>query len=235
MNAYNTSCARAVLALAAGAITGATLTTAWSFVGTTGFDEYWLSHAIFVFTYAAVVWGAGLLLIATGPWALLHSYRLRTWPVAVALGFCLSFLVVFGLMTNGLGAVSADGVSVADNGGPTWVNGQITRHGLVEAFEFAGMCSGIGMVVALTVWAVAYRQPGLRYGLQKFMSVGRTLSWPTWLARCGSSAQWANRAIQPLMPPRPVFHQFAAAAFVWPGEHGRKPGPNSLKIRRLFS
>jgi hypothetical protein len=76
---------------------------------------------------------AGLIVVAAAPWAILHHYGMRGWPVAIGLGAVLTFLVVFGFLTNGFGAYVASGnLSAADSGGPTWVNG---RKGAVVAIN----------------------------------------------------------------------------------------------------
>lgn len=161
METYTTSLPRAALGIAAGVITGAALITLWSFEGMTTYDEHWLRHGLAVFMYAAVVWAAGLIVVAAVPWAFLHHYELRGWPVAIGLGAILTFLVVFGFLTNGFGAYAASGnLSAADNGGPTWVNGRLTSHGWSEAFIFAAICSAAGAVVGLVVWRTAYRRAG---------------------------------------------------------------------------
>ena len=148
-----------MLGILAGVITGAVLVMLWSIVGMTKFDEYWLRHGLSMFMYAASVWAAGLVLVAPVPWLLLHHCGLRGWPVAVVLGLVLTFLVVFGFLTNGFGAyVSEIGFSAADNGGPTWVDGRLTPHGWFEAFQFSAMCSAVGTAVGLAVWRVAYRR-----------------------------------------------------------------------------
>ena len=159
MVTYTTSLPRAALGIAAGVITGAALVTLWDRVGVSGIHEYWLRDALFIFTYAAVVWAAGVLVVALVPWAFLHHYGLRGWPVAVTLGAVLTFIVVCGFLTNGFGAYVASGnFSAADNGGPTWVSGRLTSHGWGEAIRFAAICSAMGAVVGLVVWRTAYRR-----------------------------------------------------------------------------
>lgn len=159
MSTYSTNLTRAIFGIVAGAMTGAILVTLWSFVGMTRFDEHWLRHALAIFTYAAGVWAAGLILVAPVPWFILHRCGLRSWPMSLALGLTLTFVVVLGLLTNGFGAVaSPSGLSAADNGGPTWTDGRLTPHGWFEAFQFAAMCGAVGAAVGLAVWRVAYRR-----------------------------------------------------------------------------
>lgn len=150
-----------MLGIVSGVITGAVIVTLWSFVGMARFDENWLRDALAIFTYAASVWAAGLILVAVIPWSLLHHCGLRGWPIAIVLGLVLTFVVVFGFLTNGFGAyVSESSFSAADNGGPTWVDGRLTPHGWFEAFQFSGICSAVGAAVGLAVWRTAYRRDG---------------------------------------------------------------------------
>ncbi len=159
MTTYTTSIPRAALGLVAGVITGAVLVTLWSFVGLTRFHESLLRDTVNIFTYAAVVWAAGLVVVATVPWIMLHHYALRGWPIAVGLGGALTFLAVFGFLTGGFGAfVGVGNFSAADSGGPTWVDGRLTPHGWFEAFQFAAICSAHGAIVGCVVWRTAYRR-----------------------------------------------------------------------------
>lgn len=159
MNAYATSLPRAVLGLVAGTMTGAVLVMLWAQEGVDRFDATSFRHALTVFTYAAVLWAGGLLSVATLPWLALHRFGWRGWPSAIALGAVLTFLVVFGFLTNGFGLFVAESrFFAADSGGPTWVDGRLTAHGWFEAFQFAAICSAMGAVVGFAVWRVAYRR-----------------------------------------------------------------------------
>jgi hypothetical protein len=155
------------LAIASGTIAGASLVTLFAVLSDI---EYFRKYghetdaAFLIFTYAAIIWGAGLCLVAPLPWAILHHYKMRSWSVAVALGAILAFAVALGLMTKGFGLLPAmEGVSVSDNGGPTWIDGRLTPHGWVEALKVAVICSIAGAIVGLVVRSVAYRSaPAIR-------------------------------------------------------------------------
>jgi MFS family permease len=162
MDAYETNLPRAALGIAMGTIAGAGLVTLFAVLTDIEyFREYGrqTDAGLLVFIYAAFAWGAGLMLFAPVPWAILHHYGARTWPVAMALGAFLTFAVVVGLITNGFGLIVASpGFSAADNGGPTWIDGRLTRHGWAEAVKVALACSVAGAVVGLLVWRTAYRR-----------------------------------------------------------------------------
>lgn len=159
MSAYSTNMPRAILGLLAGVLTGATLVTLWSFVGSTGADLNAAGQAIFIFVVAAAVWAGGLTLVASVPWICLDHYGLRGWTVAVALGAALTFLVVIAFLTNVFGMYDGSGnFSAADNDGPTWIDGRLTPHGWANALYLAAICGGMGGVVGLAVWRTAYRR-----------------------------------------------------------------------------
>ena len=160
MDPYETSLGHAVLALFVGTLVGAVVVTLFAVLTDIDyFRAYGRQSAAFqlVFIYAAFLWGAGLFLVAPLPWAILHRWHRRTWPVAVALGTFLTFAVVLGLMTYGFGLFSS-GYSASDTGGAVWIDGRLTRHGWAEAARVAAMCSVAGAVVAFVVWRVAYRR-----------------------------------------------------------------------------
>jgi hypothetical protein len=158
---YTTNLTRAAVAIIAGIIAGGTLVVLWSFWGVTDVQylrDYWHRDAKVVFTYAALVWASGLLIFALVPWAILHRKGIRRWWVAIALGAALAFIVALGLLTDGFGMFSFSGtISAADSGGPTKVDGRLTRHGWAEAFKTALICGALGGVVGLVVWRTAYR------------------------------------------------------------------------------
>lgn len=159
MATYTTTVARAVMGLTAGTLTGAAVIAVWSLVGANTVDAVLLGGALVVFVFAAVMWAMGLIIVAAVPWAILHHYGYRSWPAAAALGAILTFIVVTGFMTNGFGAVAGSGgLSAADSGGPTWVDGRLTAYGWSQALVFAAICSAAGAIVGLVVWRTAYRR-----------------------------------------------------------------------------
>jgi hypothetical protein len=158
---YTTNLPRAALAIVVGTFVGAILVALWSFWGNSDLQylrEYWQRDALIVFSYAAFVWATGLIIVAPWPWAILHCNGRRSWWIAIALGAILTFVVALGLITHGFNLfVVADGFSASDNAGPTWIDGRLTRHGWVEACQFALICSALGGFVGLAMWRTAYR------------------------------------------------------------------------------
>ena len=159
MNAYTTNLTRAALGLVAGVVAGAVLVTLLDFVGATGVNPNRVGEATFIFMWAAAVWAGGLIVFALIPWYFLDHFGLRGWPVAVALGVVLTFLVVLMIQTHGFGAYAGSGsFSAADNNGSTWIDGRLTPHGWAEAVHFSSICGGIGGIVGIAVWRMAYRR-----------------------------------------------------------------------------
>ena len=74
-DAHEASLLRAALAIAVGTMTGASLVILFAVLTDLDyFREYGrqTDAALLMFTYAAIVWGAGLCLAAPVPWAILH-------------------------------------------------------------------------------------------------------------------------------------------------------------------
>lgn len=158
---YETTLPRAALGLAAGAVAGAILVALWFVLDNTDLQslrQYGLSDGLYAFVPALLVWGGGLLLVATLPWLVLHRRQMRSPPVAVVLGTVLTFLAVLAITTRGFGLFDVGDFSAADNGGPTWIDGRLTAHGWAEALKAALVFCPFGAMVALVVWRTAYRR-----------------------------------------------------------------------------
>ena len=160
MARYETTLVRAVLGLVAGAATGGVLIALLLLPGSNleYLRQYGLGHGIAIFIYAAGVWTMGLGLVAPVPWALLHWRGYRGPWVAVSLGALLSSAVLFGFLTDGFGLFPQHGVSAADSGGPTRIDGRLTLHGWVEAAQLSLLCGVVGGIVGLVIWRTAYRR-----------------------------------------------------------------------------
>src|SRR5262249_9150134 len=134
---YRTSPGRSVAALCVGAVVGAALyaaeyvTSVLEAFGIGYVWQYGMNTAVMIFVVALVVWIAGLALAGAPVWWLLHRLGWRQWPVAMALGAILTFLVSLGIATRGFGIIPSplsEGSYFADSGGKTEVNGELTAH-----------------------------------------------------------------------------------------------------------
>jgi hypothetical protein len=158
---YETTLPRAALGLAAGAVAGAILVALWAALDgrdLQSLSQYGVRDALFVFVPALLVWGVGLLLVATLPWLVLHRRQMRSPLVAVVFGTVITFLAVVAITTRGFGLFDVGGFSAADSGGPTWIDGRLTAHGWAEALKAALVLCPLGAMVALVVWRTAYRR-----------------------------------------------------------------------------
>ena len=160
MGDYETSLPRVVAGILAGTITGAAIVTVAMLWPERDLQLLLaLQGGATVFVFASIIWAAGLLLLATLPWALLHHYRRRGWGSAVALGIVLTFIVWFGVATYGFGlSIPGDLRDAGSPGGPTVVDGRLTSQGWIEAFQKAWVFSVAGALVGFVVWRVAYRR-----------------------------------------------------------------------------
>jgi hypothetical protein len=169
MNTHVTTLPRAMLGLFAGTLAGALLVTLYvavmslKYLLDNGMRDMHVGTELFIifayFVYSAVVWAAGLILVATLPWAVLHYCQLRSWSVAVALGTTLTFMTALGWMTLGFGLLTGDaGFSGYESGAATWIDGRLTLHGWIVAAKPALTMSIAGAMVGFVVWRTAYRR-----------------------------------------------------------------------------
>jgi hypothetical protein len=149
-------------------MTGASLVTLFAVLTDLDyFREYGhqTDAALLVFTYAAFVWGAGLFLAAPVPWAILHHYKKRSWPIAVAFGIILAFVVVLGLMTKGFNLfVVADGFSASDTVGQHGLTaGSPSRAGLKHSklLSLAALLAPSSDLLCGELLIAVFRRPGL--------------------------------------------------------------------------
>ncbi|HYE47405.1 MAG TPA: hypothetical protein VEA44_16695 [Caulobacter sp.] len=132
----DTSVGRAAWALFVGALAGAGLTTlALLPMG---------PLVIFAFPVALIYWAAGLVVLATPAWALLHHLGVRGQAAAVLLGVGLTF---------------AAGLTMVLPGNPLIPLGRPADeafHPLVLYGPLLVLCA-FGAIVARVVWKIAYR------------------------------------------------------------------------------
>jgi hypothetical protein len=164
---YRTKPALVVLSVPAGALVGATFVTflyVWGMAGRFGFAyvvEYGFRPSVTVFLVAFIVWTLGLVLLALLPWRFLRDAGYRSWFFAAVLGASLSFVVNFALETRffQLLPTPPNGTyNAGDAGGPTIIDYRLTPHGWFVAFRSSLIFALGGVLVALTIWRVAYRR-----------------------------------------------------------------------------
>jgi hypothetical protein len=94
------------------------------------------------------------------PWLFLHRMGYRSWWVAVALGSSATALLYLALVSHGFGVftlLNPPRDQISDGGGITEINGWLTLHGWLMESKIAAIVGCPGAIVALAVWATAYR------------------------------------------------------------------------------
>jgi hypothetical protein len=165
---YQTTCARAMAGLAAGALAGGTgfgvFTAIEAFANsapTGGQLSSGIAWLIVATLAAAAVWLYGLLVFAAGPWALLHRWGWRGWHIAIILGAVTTFAFSQGISTGGFELFASQygsHYSESDSGGLIVSDGVYARHGWEKAAKFAALNALDGIIVALVIWRIAYRR-----------------------------------------------------------------------------
>ncbi len=124
--------------------------------------QYGLGNAMGILMMSCALWLAGVLVLGGPCWFFLHRAGKISARHAGALGFALVFSFIFLINTIFALWVVGDGsdgshFSAGDSGGPTWVDNQLTLHGWVSAAQEAGGFALAGVLVALSIWWVAYK------------------------------------------------------------------------------
>ena len=156
---------RIILSLLAGALAGGLLFGAFDLSvelvrsGLQNVLKYRLQASFAISAMASIIWLIGLVMCGLPFWLWMHKTGRTTWWHAVLLGFGLTFIVAFALNTKFFDLLPASGssFSAGDSGGPTWIDNHLTLHGWVSALQGSLLFALSGILVALCVWAVAYK------------------------------------------------------------------------------
>jgi hypothetical protein len=152
---------RALLAIVVSAISGGVLTL---FLvdgsATDSLQRFGIGPTLELIGYLSLAWVVGLVIVASGPWTVLHILRYRGWHTAMILGAALTFLMVLAVGTDGFGVMTLEGVSAANDAGPARADGRLAANSWREAVRVAASSSVIGAIVSLIAWRIAYRRAG---------------------------------------------------------------------------
>ena len=157
---------RIILALLAGAVTGGLLVALFDLLFTVfvlqdpKHDWKYAPLAIYsTIAMASTFWLIGLVVIGGPFWLLMHKMQFTSWKHVVISVPSLIFLVFLALKTQGFGLLQSDmgNFSAWEFGGSTWIDGRMTLHGWFSAAWVSFILALHGLLVALTVWGVAYR------------------------------------------------------------------------------
>jgi len=146
----------AALALLAGALAGAAITTSPAALMAMGRREGY-GFAFVIFLAAFAVWSLGLVTFGAPAWCALHRRGLRSRGAALILGAGLASAVGFTINVV-LGLMIGEGYSSGDSGGDIWIGGHLTFYGWSQDVLGAVVLGLLGAMVGWVVWRVAYRR-----------------------------------------------------------------------------
>lgn len=136
----HTSVGQAALGLAAGSVTGAAATTIFWGVAALATDTSTPAGfiiALWMFPFTLIVWSAGLFVLASPGWFVLHALGARCQQAAMLYGAGLTFVVAYWLADS----LTGDGAS--------WQERIVTP----------AVLGAIGLLVGWVVARVAYKAP----------------------------------------------------------------------------
>lgn len=174
-----TSWGRALVALAGGIFLGAAIAALLSTINLYSDFDPEVAGRVHVatmpssFDYAFRTWSFGLIVIGVPIWLVIHYFGFRTLIVWLILGFSVTFYVLFSLNTDSFSGSRFGGTNYPDYplGGYGWTDGEIFQgeimisYGWWVAIRVSVVGSLQGMLVALTIWRVAYQKPNPKQSL----------------------------------------------------------------------
>lgn len=139
--------------------TGQYLIGVYDVLGFEHIRAYGISKGLRLFGLAGAGWLLGLAVLAAPAWAILHKRRITSWFAFLLLGAGVPFVLLFALSTHlGLSrAGQTPHLNAWEDGGPTFIDNQITPHGWWVGLTTALSFGAEGAVVGLAVWSVAYQ------------------------------------------------------------------------------
>lgn len=122
---------------------------------------------LLVAVVAALVFCAGLLMVAAPAWWALHRLGYRGVWHAVIMGASLASAIFFSVATyqHGWGPERSDGgtFSASQGGVPTVVENRLTQQGWINAAELTALIATVAAVTAAIIWAYAYERGPFRH------------------------------------------------------------------------
>jgi hypothetical protein len=155
---------RALVALIVGAALGALVVA--------GFIAYEIKpHMVFrnaiqlvLAEYATsfMVWGFGIFLVGGPIWFVLHKTGLRTWPIALFIGFILPFALFFLIFTGQVSDILA--LQGSNDRLPFLTRPVLALRNLPvldggRAAMMSAIFGAVSSFIALTIWRIAYLRP----------------------------------------------------------------------------
>lgn len=162
---YETNGKRVFLAFVAGAVIAAltivVVPYAFSILDKEGW-QYFLTYgadtSIFLLIYVGAICFV-LIVVFGGPvWAMVHQKGWRTWWHACVFGGATAFVAMLIIQTNFFTGYSSSTTFYSAGGITIWRDGVLTDDGWWRALLGAVASAGVGVLVALVIWRVAYRK-----------------------------------------------------------------------------
>ena len=111
----------------------------------------------FTFVVPAIVVCLAVTLVFCVPaYFLLRRYWRVGFAECVASGAVAAVILNIALLVGSKLAFSGGGYSAADSGGPTYVNGELTAHGLAVLFQGILYQVVLGASIGACFWAMAF-------------------------------------------------------------------------------
>jgi hypothetical protein len=155
---------RVIIAVLVGTAFAAVLEAVWVSIelrraaGFVHTNQYVAGKAREVFVYAYIIYFVGIVFFGLPVWRFLHTSGRRTWQYALLSGAFVPFIVYMGLATGFFTGHANGNWSYYGNGGDHWIDGVITLFGIKIALINAAKLAGIGALIGLVIWRVAYRR-----------------------------------------------------------------------------
>lgn len=160
---YSTNLPRAAFALLVGALVAGPLTILVIMAPAIGSNAYdlntFMAQFVFASISAALVYAAGLFVLAVPLWALLHKQGHRSWRSAAALGGLLGFAVTLLLYVSPTWPIRPEGSSSSFGGsaGMLVENNVVTGSGWITFLGYSALYGLTCALIGLLIWRLAYR------------------------------------------------------------------------------
>ena len=155
---------RVILAVFVGATVGASLDAAsylfhvYDWRSSEHFAEFAVSRLQIAFVYSYFGLLVGISLFGLPVWTVLHKTGRRRWQHAAITGALVPFVIYLALATRLFTGRASGHWSYFGEGGDQWIDGEMTRFGLMIAIKSASQIAFLGVFIGLVIWRVAYRR-----------------------------------------------------------------------------
>jgi hypothetical protein len=104
--------------------------------------------------WAGLTWWMGMVIFGILPWLILDGLGFRSWRVAALFGLVVTFIGTFAIEV--LPPMARGSWPLGDHNELLMTGGTLTHAGWIYYATYSAVNAAIGVVVALTVWWMAY-------------------------------------------------------------------------------